>query len=33
MRLGLFETECPKYVEDAVEILEEMLRETLGGKG
>lgn len=25
MRLGLFETECPKYVEDAVEILEEML--------
>jgi hypothetical protein len=23
-RLGLFETECPKYVEDAVEILEDM---------
>ena len=23
-RLGLFETECPTYVEDAVEILEEM---------
>jgi C_GCAxxG_C_C family probable redox protein len=22
-KLGLFETECPKYVEDAVEILEE----------
>lgn len=25
MRLGLFETKCPKYVEDAVEILEDML--------
>ena len=25
VRLGLFQTKCPKYVEDAVEILEEML--------
>jgi C_GCAxxG_C_C family probable redox protein len=24
-RLGLFQTRCPEYVEDAVEILEEML--------
>jgi C_GCAxxG_C_C family probable redox protein len=24
MRLGLFETECPKFVEDAVDILEGM---------